>query len=716
MKNLFYLGLIMYLFVSINTCYSENPNWVYYNNYNSINCLAQDSNNLWIGTSGGGIVKYNKETEEKTVYNKSNSIVEFSISALHLDIHNNLWILNKALVGSIPQLIKYDGNEFIKINMDSIISKLNYNLTLCSDEDGRIWIPLKTGVARFDGVEWTIFDSSATGIIFNNITDMKYKNNTLWIVQNKQVIKYDGETWNHSTLLENYSASFKKFDVDNENNLWIGAKEDYPFGLEANIIKFDSKENIFYKIHNSRCEDSDYFNSLSIDSSNNLWYSVGDYLYKGKDTSFTSISQASEGIADIKHDNNGVSWLGFKRIGLHKYLNNEITTKELSVFSILGTSYQTILPSKNKGIWLGKVGALYQINGKNWKSLDINFKEFKGNSIDRIQEAPDGSIWISVSGSSLLQIKDEERMIYSIHHYGMNNSMFRKFIFEENNKIWYVGSSPNLYLFDGNSWKQFDNTHSDYLEKTIYDIARDSKGNIWIGNNHLIMYDGSEFFLKDSGDSLSKDLNVYRIAITKNDIIYLLTLNKLIKIENDLWSSIEIPGVDMSKGISSDLHIDKYNNLWICIRGIGVGKYDGKNWEIFNTENSGLSDNAITTFTIDHYNNKWFGTQYSGIAVFNEEGVVTGVEEEQVVKENVKSLSYPNPASNQITININSDTFSKYKIEIYNLLGIKQTELYFDLDTGENSIPIDVSSLSIGVYFVVFNDGNIIKNNLFVKE
>ena len=53
---------------------------------------------------------------------------------------------------------------------------------------------------------------------------------------------------------------------------------------------------------------------------------------------------------------------------------------------------------------------------------------------------------------------------------------------------------------------------------------------------------------------------------------------------------------------------------------------------------------------------------------------------------------------------------------IYNLLGIKQKEINAKLQNGENTIPIDLSGFSSGVYFVVINDGNSVRKKMFVKE
>ena len=82
-----------------------------------------------------------------------------------------------------------------------------------------------------------------------------------------------------------------------------------------------------------------------------------------------------------------------------------------------------------------------------------------------------------------------------------------------------------------------------------------------------------------------------------------------------------------------------------------------------------------------------------------------------------KFLITPNPVKNQIIMNFYSDAMQvSCPLVIYNLLGIKQKEINAKLQNGENTIPIDLSGFSSGVYFVVINDGNSVRKKMFVKE
>jgi ligand-binding sensor domain-containing protein len=62
--------------------------------------------------------------------------------------------------------------------------------------------------------------------------------------------------------------------------------------------------------------------------------------------------------------------------------------------------------------------------------------------------------------------------------------------------------------------------------------------------------------------------------------------------------------------------IDKDNVVWFGTEG-GLSKYDGSNWEIYNSKNSGLTNDYINALYIDSLGNKWLGTN-DGVFKFND--------------------------------------------------------------------------------------------------
>ena len=63
--------------------------------------------------------------------------------------------------------------------------------------------------------------------------------------------------------------------------------------------------------------------------------------------------------------------------------------------------------------------------------------------------------------------------------------------------------------------------------------------------------------------------------------------------------------------------IDNTNNKWIGFQTIGLGKYDGVNWTMFDMSNSQLPVNDVRSIAFDASNNAWIGTNGGGLAKFD---------------------------------------------------------------------------------------------------
>lgn len=102
-----WLGTFGLGLVYIEAPTSANPSIEFYNNkntgnryfnVNNINCLYADKNkHLWIGTNGGGLVKFELESDQQTVYSTENGLKSNAIEAITADEDGNIWFTSNVL-------------------------------------------------------------------------------------------------------------------------------------------------------------------------------------------------------------------------------------------------------------------------------------------------------------------------------------------------------------------------------------------------------------------------------------------------------------------------------------------------------------------------------------------------------------------------------------------------------------------------------------------
>jgi photosystem II stability/assembly factor-like uncharacterized protein len=177
------------------------------------------------------------------------------------------------------------------------------------------------------------------------------------------------------------------------------------------------------------------------------------------------------------------------------------------------------------------------------------------------------------------------------------------------------------------------------------------------------------------------------------------------------WNLVLSTSKNLTNGLTKIAFAD--DNYGICAGNEGL---------MYHTTDGGLSwfSNSFASY-VSVGSGLYYPSKNTAYIIFNE-GVFkydpdTNVD---VIDNNTNKndglLISPNPVSNKITVKINSKIYIQSKIEIYNLLGIKQKKIDYELISGENSITFDVSDLSSGVYFVVVNDGKEVRKQMFIKE
>jgi ligand-binding sensor domain-containing protein len=92
------------------------------------------------------------------------------------------------------------------------------------------------------------------------------------------------------------------------------------------------------------------------------------------------------------------------------------------------------------------------------------------------------------------------------------------------------------------------------------------------------------------------------------------------------WITYNTTNSGLPENSVCTIAIDESGNKWIGTAkpffpgfeiGGGLSIFDGANWIVYNSSNSGLPDNIVLSIAIDLNGNKWIGTQDSGLAKFD---------------------------------------------------------------------------------------------------
>lgn len=178
---------------------------------------------------------------------------------------------------------------------------------------------------------------------------------------------------------------------------------------------------------------------------------------------------------------------------------------------------------------------------------------------------------------------------------------------EKSGTIWFANWG-NVMAYDGINWTTY--TTSDGLCGTIVRCtAIDSKGIKWFGTqgNGVSQFDGTTWTTYNTSNSGLASDTVYSITVDNQNNKWIATSRGLSKLDGTQWTTY-LPYSNLS-----ELVIDKNNVIWGS--GLGVTIFNGSTSFVYDTNNSGLINNVVTSLVIDGQNRKWFGTLGFGISV-----------------------------------------------------------------------------------------------------
>lgn len=144
----------------------------------------------------------------------------------------------------------------------------------------------------------------------------------------------------------------------------------------------------------------------------------------------------------------------------------------------------------------------------------------------------------------------------------------------------------------------------------IKSIAFDNSGNAWIGTfkQGLIKYNSGETIVYNSENSIISDTSViYDIAVDSKNNVW-IACEGLIKYNGTDFTKYNSENTPIPEDFISSIAIDSKDNIWFSssrFRQGGIVKYDNTNWTVYTPDNSDLPVNFVSSIAIDEHDDIW---------------------------------------------------------------------------------------------------------------
>ena len=434
--------------------------------------------------------------------------------------------------------------------------------------DGYLWIATQGGVARFDGVRFTVFD----------------KRNT-----------------------EAFSgASVEALEEDSHGNLWLATT--------AGGLVRRSPDGEFSRYTSEDGLASNVILSVLEDSKGTVWIGTNAGLNRFRDGRIERILDesglASARVEQIFEDRTGQLWLGTQALGLCRLLDGIATCIDME--DGLGSNRVVSLAESADGsLWIGnesagldryRDGLLYHLGPEQGMPLDTVYD---------LLEDQDGNLWIATLNHGLLRYTAGRFSSFSEAE-GLSGRRCSSLLEDREGSLWigtFIGGLNRLRDATFVTISARDGLSAD----PTWSVLEDRHGAIWVGAmpglNRIV--DGK--IVPYAGQEEVADCQVQTILEAADGALWIGTARMgLMRLWQGKWTSWTEDNGLISNAVFGIVQ-DHEGVIWISTRN-GLSRIDDEGIRSYTTAD-GLPHNSLRPMLVDSDGTLWVGTRGGGVAL-----------------------------------------------------------------------------------------------------
>ena len=485
-------------------------------------------------------------------------------------------------------------------------------LAMTQTRDGYLWLGTYEGLARFDGLKFTVFDKS-------NTPEME-SNGIKALAEDREGRLWVGTT---SGLLLYNQGHFQRFDkrqglrshfilclfLDSSGTLWVGTT--------GGLHRWD--DNHFQKFTTAQGLSSNYITSLADDGSGGIWVGTGkglNHFQNGK----IEIFDAGRGLphSDIRAlhlDRQGTLWIGTSGGGL---INFRAGRFERLKETLSSADIRAIYQDRHGIMWIGTNQE--PLNRLKDGRISVMGQRLAGLMSARvILEDNEGSLWVGTR-DGLIQLKDDKFILYGARN-GLPVDPVRAVFEDRQGNIWVGTVGGGLVRFQNGEWKTY-NQNQGLFSDHVWSIAQAQDNALWVGT-----YGGGLFRLP-----AGKKPEVFtRIKGVASDIIRALLADS----SGRIWVGTNGGGLDCiekgritnfntSHGLPNNyiyaLGEDKKGRIWVGAYNGGLAVLEQGRFRKLVAKD--IADQPVWVIHTDRDGDLWVGTDHAGLLWIHDEQVV----------------------------------------------------------------------------------------------
>lgn len=517
-------------------------------------------------------------------------------------------------------LLLSSGSTAVALESDQDLSQLRHEVWLTENglpqntvhsiaqtHDGYIWVGTEEGLARFDGVRFTIFDKQNTPELRSNFIRalLADRSGALWIGTAEGLLRAQNGKFTSFTTNEGLpSNTIQGFCEDREGNLWVATAAGLGLFKSGTVTTYTTKERLI----------GGSIQALFEDAEGALWTATPYGVARVKDGNVTNFTVrdglASNSIRAIQQDRDGRVWLASLG-GLTSYSGghfNTYTTRD----GLPNDRIISLYVSRDGSLLVGTASGLCRFRNGRFDSFNPS-DSLATSAILSLLEDLEGNLWIGTESAGINLLKDTKFTTYSVRN-GLSNDVVKSIYEDDRGSIWIGTEGGGLNLLKEGQLSSY--TTRDGLSSNIVQaLFADDAGNLWAGTPEgLNRFSRGKFTVYTAADGLAND-DVRSVCADRRGNLWIGTRGGLTRMNGGLFKTFtEVDG--LPNDLITTLYEDAKGVLWIGTGG-GLSKFTNEEFTTLTTRD-GLSSDAVISLHEDVDGTLWIGTNGGGLNRFKD--------------------------------------------------------------------------------------------------